>query len=897
MKKTEIREQLLHPRKGARGWTRWWWYGCAVKKEEIQRELDEMQRADMGGVELQILYPLEADDPGKGVKNHWYLSPEYMEWIRFAAEEANKRGMEFDLTLGSSWPFGGPFVSEELSGQSVLPFSIDVEGPAVFQKDLTTVVYGKVVGAVMGKMEGARMLPETIVDITDQVVDKYLFQWPWGTEIKEIQIPEGVYKIVLFVSSDKRQQVLKPLPGGDGLIIDHNRKEALREFLDYGGTPILEAVGKGKIHGFFCDSIEVFGHNWTEILYEEFRKRRGYELRPYLYALWGEIKGMTEQVRYDFQKTMAELTVENFFEELTRWCHENGSVSRLQAHGTWGDILAAYGAADIPEGETFSAFDRYEVNTVHRRLAVSAGHIYGKPVISNESFTWLRFPRFVVSLENLKAAADSIFLDGINQIVNHGYSYSEEEGEGMLAFYASSNINHTNTWWKDYPQIGRYINRVSDFLQRGEPVAEVAIYLPQHDIWAKMPIADTHMSMKLNERFGERCINGIQKAGYWFDYVNDDALKGPGMDNYDTLLLIDCERIPPDTMEAISRFAAKGGKVLAAEGLPSKACGLKDYQENTEKVRETGEKLLKEGKVWVTGDKYSGLLETLKKLKCPDVQFERYPGDIGYVHRKTEQGDLYFIANISPSEKEERIWFRDRTGAFSVFDPMDCQEKAVKSIEEKGNILKVTLKLEPFQSLLFLFGEGEPLLEEPREKRTVLDLSKDWEFQVPERQFAKHFNTLTGWEQEAELAYYSGTGEYKKRFVLTKEQWERIQEADKIWLNLEHVGETAAIQMNGKEAAVLIKRPYCAEVKAFLKEGENELTIHATNLLINRMIDPDYPEPVYEEKVLPHWPYATGALNHCRRERLFNCREREMIQKPLPSGIWGQVELQEERIL
>ena len=137
MKKTEIREQLLHPRKGARGWTRWWWYGCAVKKEEIQRELDEMQRADMGGVELQILYPLEADDPGKGVKNHWYLSPEYMEWIRFAAEEANKRGMEFDLTLGSSWPFGGPFVSEELSGQSVLPFSIDVEGPAVFQKDLT----------------------------------------------------------------------------------------------------------------------------------------------------------------------------------------------------------------------------------------------------------------------------------------------------------------------------------------------------------------------------------------------------------------------------------------------------------------------------------------------------------------------------------------------------------------------------------------------------------------------------------------------------------------------------------------------------------------------------------------------------------------------------------------
>ena len=84
------------------------------------------------------------------------------------------------------------------------------------------------------------------------------------------------------------------------------------------------------------------------------KKRRGYELRPYIYALWGEIRGMTEQVRYDFQKTMAELTVENFFQELTDWCHEKGALSRIQAHGTWGDILQAYGAADIPEGETFS---------------------------------------------------------------------------------------------------------------------------------------------------------------------------------------------------------------------------------------------------------------------------------------------------------------------------------------------------------------------------------------------------------------------------------------------------------------------------------------------------------------------------------------------------------------
>ena len=134
MNRYEMKQQMLCPDKEARNKTRWWWYGCAVEKEEICRELDYMEEAGIGGVELQILYPLEADDEKKEIRNYDYLSPEFMELIRFAADEAEVRGMQFDLTLGSSWPFGGPFVPEELSGQSVLPFSIDVEGPCRFSK-------------------------------------------------------------------------------------------------------------------------------------------------------------------------------------------------------------------------------------------------------------------------------------------------------------------------------------------------------------------------------------------------------------------------------------------------------------------------------------------------------------------------------------------------------------------------------------------------------------------------------------------------------------------------------------------------------------------------------------------------------------------------------------------
>jgi len=893
VKKDEIRQQLRFPRREARGKTRWWWYGCAVEREEIVRELNFMQEAQIGGVELQILYPLEADDSERGIKNYEYLSPEFMEMIRFTADEAAARGMQFDLTLGSSWPFGGPFLSEELSGQTVLPFSMDVQGPCKYSKDLTTVIYGKIVGAVIGKMEGGEMIPDSIEDITARITDKYLFEWPWGLMLEEIYIPEGLHKIVLFVSSDKRQHVLKPLRGGEGVIVDHNRRESLRIFLEYAGDSIVEAVGRGKIDHFFCDSIEVFGHNWTDILFHEFQKRRGYELRPYIYALWGEIQGMTELVRYDFQKTMSELTVENFFRELTKWCHEKGSLSRLQAHGTWGDVLQAYGAADVPEGETFSAFDKYEVNTIHRRLAVSAGHVYHRPVISNESFTWLRFPRFIVTLEQIKAAADSIFLDGINQIVNHGYSYSRDDKEGMLAFYASVNISHTNTWWKYYKNISVYINRVSHFMQRGCAVVSTAIYLPQHDIWAEMPLADTHMCMKLDERLEAVCINAIHKAGYWFDYVNDEVLQNWKDYDYDTLVLIECDRIPADTMKCVEDFVKGGGKVIAAGRVPDRCCGLLNFQRDSAVVREIGKRLSESGDIVITEDKFQSLIAAIGKTKCPDVVIHRRPEIVGYVHRKAETDDIYFIANIDAKGHEETITFTGQKHNFCIFDPMDAREKEVQEVQvtEAGTTVKV--RLEAYQSLLVVFSSGmeKPTFAADQIQEELADISSDWNLEVAEKAFEKKYGILSSWEKEAELSYYSGTGRYCKKLQITAEQWQSIETSDQVYLQFSNIGETAEIYINGIFADTLIKHPYKTDIKNLLQKGENKIEILVTNLLINRMIDPGYPEREMAGKVIGQWPYATGQLKQCRDERLFNWRERKMIKEPLPSGLWGEIKI------
>lgn len=892
--KEQVRSQLLHPRKEARGNTRWWWFGCAVEEDEIIRELDFMRDAGIGGVELQILYPIVANDKKAGILNHDYLSPEYFHYIRFAAEAAKARGMKFDITLGSSWPYGGPFVPEELSAPNVIPYTIDVKGPCRFSYDFTTRVYGQCVACIVGKMENCEMLPESIVDITDKVVDKYLFNWEWGKQLEPVDIPEGDHKIVVFISNEKRQTVLKPLPGGDGLIIDHNRKDALRLFLEHGGDPIVQRVGDGLIQSYFCDSIEVFGQNWTDIIYYEFRNRRGYELRPYVYALWGEVKGITDLVRYDFQKTLGELTVENFFQELTKWCHEKGSTSRIQAHGTWGDILMAYGAADIPEGETFSPFDRYEVNTIHRKLASSAGHLYKKPIISNESFTWLRFPRFIVTLENIKAAVDSIFLDGMNQIVNHGYAYSPTDaGKLGWPFYASTQINHTNTWWPFYKYMGAYINRVCDFLQRGETQVRLAIYLPQADIWAENPLSDIHMGMKLEERMTTELVDGIHKAGYWFDYINDDALSRWNTYKYEVLILLECDRMPVDTARNIAAYAKAGHSVICKGHVPQRACGLLGFEENSKEVSRIFQSLCEEGRCIITEDSLPGVIQAMDGLVRHDLIVKCNPDKIGFVHQVDGDTDIYFLSNISPDYRSEELTFCDQHNPFSVFDPMTSDEKKVTAIHTREETTTVSLTFAPFQSLLFVFSpdmeQAQP--EAAPQMQELLELRESWTLRVPEMGFEKTYAQPISWEQEPDLRYYSGEGVYETTFTLDNADWQLLLTAQAVELEFEHLGEAAELYVNGTLAGVLFMRPYKLNVLPLLRCGRNTLEIHARNLLINCAIDPDCPQTVYPEPVVEEWPYSTGKLNMLRKEKIHNWRECAMIKEPVKSGIYGKVQL------
>jgi len=106
----QLTESFAHPPDDCRIMVRWWWFGPAVTKPEIQRELEQMKAAGIGGVEIATLYPQALDDLQTGFRNLPYLSDEYIDALRFTASEATRLGLRIDVTLGSGWPFGGPHI-------------------------------------------------------------------------------------------------------------------------------------------------------------------------------------------------------------------------------------------------------------------------------------------------------------------------------------------------------------------------------------------------------------------------------------------------------------------------------------------------------------------------------------------------------------------------------------------------------------------------------------------------------------------------------------------------------------------------------------------------------------------------------------------------------------------
>src|SRR5580765_144080 len=547
-----LRRAFDAPPDDARTMMRWWWFGPQVTDEEIGRELQAMKDAGIGGVEVQPVYPVALDGAANRLKTEAFLSDAFLAHLKFAAERAAGLGLRFDLTLGSGWPYGGPTVSIDHAAGRLRIERVPIP-PQASRVALPHVGAGEafVSGEIAAPGAWTRLDPAGApVELTGSSLNLAADMRP--------------RELVVFISSRTGQMVKRAAVGAEGFVLDHYDAAATSGYLSSIGERLWSAFGRTKPFAIFCDSLEVYDSDWTIDFPAEFQKRRGYDIRPHLLELASGAGPKAADVRHDWGQTLTELVDEHFIAPLEQWATSRGTKLRGQIYGTPPASTSSALLVDLPEGE---GADWRGLSAT--RWAASASHVKGGAVTSAETWTWLHSPAFAATPLDMTAEADRQFLQGVNQLVGHGWPYSPPSaGSPGWRFYAAAALSDKNPWWIVMPDVARALQRASAMLRQGSPVVDVALYLPVDDAWADFSPGNVHLIEVLKKRIGPDVIPSILDAGFNFDLVDPASLEKSavegeylaiGAGRYRAVVVPNAHRISENVQRRFDALAKAGG--------------------------------------------------------------------------------------------------------------------------------------------------------------------------------------------------------------------------------------------------------------------------------------------------------------------------------------------------
>ncbi len=518
--------------------------------------------------------------------------------------------------------------------------------------------------------------------------------------------------------------------------------------------------------------------------------------------------------------------------------------------------------------------------------------------------------------------------------------------------YAAGALDAHNPWWFAMPDLAVYLQRVSFALRQGKPANDVALLLPNDDAWASFTVngqstssvttkggfntrgKDVSIDESMEELLGHEVIPQILDAGFNLDFIDGDAIEvgarvgtdafvRPAQakpsakrqtqgrllsltDSFDAwgipypiLVLPGVERIPLATYKKIEAYAAHGGLVIATRRLPSMAPGYLNADSESREIKAISEQLFR-------GTSASGLfVEDEKQLGAalagrmkPDAIFSPNATEIGFIHRRLNDGELYFVANTSNHVVRTEAKFRGAESTGEWWDPFSG------SVSPITNAVEVELSLAPYESRLIVFSNStrkaaggssdkHHSIRRPGAQSKEIDLSSDWKLTFCGMNQTISMAKLHSWSDEERFQYYSGQVSYertidlpadvisKNSVVLDFGEGTPVASPDPMpSFNMRAylegpVREAAEIYVNDKRAGVVWHPPYAIDLTEWLRPGKNELRIVVGNTAINTLAGqklPDYRllNDRYGERFVPQ------GMDHLQ---------------PLPSGIVGEVRL------
>lgn len=847
----------------AKPWTRWWWMGNAVDEKGLDKQLTTLHKAGFGGVEIVPIYG------AKGFEKQYltYLSPEWMKMLQFTTNKAKSLNMGVDMSVGTGWPIGGPQVDEQDAATKMIVQTYTIASGEKFsdkiilkdekQKTLKTVKLD-IVTAYNEKNEA--------IVLTDRINADGTLNWKPGS---------GKWTIYAVFVGKTLQKVKRAAPGGEGYTLDHFSPEATKDYL----KTFDKAFGNSNygIRSFFNDSYEVYNADWTPDFLNEFKKRRGYDLSPFIkYLVSNEENEIAGRVKSDYRETLNELILNNFTKDFTNWAHSKNSKNTNQAHGSPGNLLDLYAAVDIPESETFGS-SIFEIPGLKRdtadiqksdmpdfnmlKFASSAANVTGKKLTSNETFTWLT-EHFKTSWSQAKPEVEQVFLSGINCVFYHGTTYTPADVKfpGWL-FYASVNFVPENSLWPHLKGLNSYIERTQSVLQSGKSDNELLMYWPVYDQWASPKGKDVTFKVHNVEKWlvptpMYENMNKLSKMGYSLDMISDKMIGESKSEiqkiqvskegaAYQVLIIPELTYLPESTLKNIINLAQNGGSIIfqnEPKDIPGnfevekRRMQLKSLWNQIPFQNQTGNLKMAnvgKGKIVLSSDVAKGL-EVLKieREKLTDTGLK-------FVRRQLDGGKYYYIVNHTSKEISQNIPLNFVGKQVTIMNPENGDYGLAQT---QNNSVRVQLR--SGESLIIKNTEdiytSIPNWYYSEKTDAPIGLNQPWQLtfkeggpELPKTRTLDKLQPWTNFTEDASTQSFSGTGVYTTTLKLKKKN------ADDYLLKFDKLYESARVIVNGQDAGIVWSLPFEINIGKYLKKGKNTVQIEVCNLMANRISDMD----------------------------------------------------------
>ncbi len=879
-------------------WAFNWWMGSAVDKTNLTHELERYAAAGLGGIHIIPIYG------AKGFESKYlnYLSPEWMEMMGWAVSEARRLGMDVDMTTGSGWCFGGPQITDKDANANVVVKTYEVKAgeklKEKFNRDSTQALVafssgrrsidltgkisanGDVDWTAPSKVGQASRLPSErdSASSSGTGVTPVSFNAALTASARAGGTPALLSWTVYAISQKPSgQKVKRPGPGGEGWMLNLIYPPAMDNFLKPYTTAFASYHGP-KPRAQYHDSYE-YRSDWSPNFFTEFEKQRGYKLQTELPALFDtNDNDHANRVKCDYRQTVSEIMAEESLPAWTKWSHDRGFITRNQAHGSPGNWLDLYAAADIPETEMFHT-DR---NKLISKFASSAAHVTGKPLVSAETGTWLE-EHFTEKLSDVKYLMDDMFLSGVNHMFYHGCCYSPDEaGWPGWHFYASLEMNPRNSIWRDAPALNAYATRCQSILQSGQPDNDILLYWNTADFW--MQPGDKllpHLTIHARDWFEGQPIGKTAKElwdrGYAFDYVSDAQLKTAKIvdgkiqmlgGDYKVIVVPECKFIPLETFKQLLALAETGATVVFEKQLPADVSGTFNLKNQRAELKNLKSKLVA---IW-NGDRNPGFdgyhvgkgniysamffpgtksLEYENKVVCePLAGF-----GLSFIRRSFDGGWIYFIANRTETNFDGWITLARPAKSTVILNPMTGNSGVAATRQSAANSNEIHLQLAAGDSVILrAFADKKVESLAWNYWQTIgqpVEITGAWnvKFILGGPTLPADFQTaqLASWTTfpDTNTQAFAGTAKYETTFDAPRSE-SRLQavpdrvnaELQTYSLALSDVRQSARVRVNGKDYGTLITPPFRVVVDN-LKPTGNTLEVEVTSVAANRIRDLD----------------------------------------------------------